>query len=1360
MSSPEKNPPAKKPFAVDPEVASHHLAVIGMAGRFPGAASVEELWQLLATGREGISFFTPGELDDPSVTSDELASGLYVPARGVLAEADRFDAAFFGYSAREAEILDPQQRVFLECAWQAMESAGYDPLAFPGLVGVYAGTGMSTYAAFHLLPNAELVRKVGAYQLMLGNEKDFLATTVSYRLDLRGPSLAVQTACSTSLVAVHLAALSLASFDCDLALAGGVSVQFPQQRGHRYEEGGILSPDGHCRAFDRDARGMVGGSGAGVVVLKRLAEAIADGDPIRAVIRGTAANNDGRDKVGYTAPSVAGQAEVIAAAHAVAGVTPQSLGYVEGHGTATPLGDPIEVEALKRVWAAAALEPEGGEPPAEVAPRSAASSASAANGGAEHRRREPAAGPGWGNRCALGSLKSNIGHLDAAAGVAGLIKTVLALENETIPPTLHFRQANPRLGLDDSPFFVNPALLAWPRREDGEPRRAAVSSFGIGGTNAHAVLEEAPLAEAADPGRPWSLVLLSARSEAALAHRRADLAAHLRDQPETSLADVAHTLAVGRHAFGHRLAVLGRNPGEIVAALAGDAPERCLAARTETRERPVAFLLPGQGTQSVGMARAVYAAEPVFRDALDRCAEELRPHLGLDLVRLLYPAAGEATAAAERLAETRFTQPAVFAVSFAMAELLASWGLRPVAMLGHSLGEYVAATLAGVLPLADALRLVAARGRLMQALPGGAMLAVPLSEAAVLPLLGEEWGDELDLAAVNAPELVTVAGPAAAIDALAERLARQGVLARRLRTSHAFHSRAMDALLEPFGAELARLDLAPPASRYLSNLTGTWVTPEQATDPAAWLRQLREPVRFADGLATLRRDLASEQPALVEVGPGRSLGSLVAQQKTGGSQLRAQQGPVLPLVATLPTQRPGDDKAEDGDAGDGADPDARGLAALQRSVAQLWLSGVEIDWQGFYAQERRRRLSLPTYPFERQRYFVEAAGGTGTGAEKFEQPFKFSPAPGADPAAIASPAAGAAHTRPELAVPFVAPAPGLEATLAAAWSELLGVAPIGRHDDFFELGGHSLAALRLAGELSEQLGQRVTVAMISEAPTVAQLAARLASAPPASAPAPTSPHGLVRLQAGDPVRLHASDTGRPFFAVHPIGGGVLAYRDLARRLGGPFHAFEAPSLDGGEPPAESVESLAERYLPALLEASPGGPYRLLGWSFGGLVAAELAARLAALGREVELLVLIDSWPADGLPLPSEEELDTLFHRDLGGGEIAPSMAEPLRRQFAAHARAAHAYRPRALGCPVLLVLADGHEDGGPDAAADLVRGQWAPYLAGPLRERRFPGHHYSLLVPPTVESVAAEIAAAIEWGASQGLASSTTQGDP
>ncbi|HKV08487.1 MAG TPA: beta-ketoacyl synthase N-terminal-like domain-containing protein, partial [Thermoanaerobaculia bacterium] len=774
------------------QVGEADVAVIGMAGRFPGANDLRTFWENLAAGVESISFFTDEELRASGVPASDLADPGYVRARGIVGGVDRFDAAFFGYSPREAEVIDPQQRLFLECAWEAFEEAGYDPAAYPGDVGVYAGVGMNTYV-FNLLPDPEILDSVGNFQITISNDKDFLASRVSYKLGLCGPSLSVQTACSTSLVAIHLACRSLLSGECDAALAGGVSIRIPQEMGHHYREGAVFSPDGHCRAFDERAGGFVGGNGAGVVLLKRLSDALADGDPVRAVIKGSAVNNDGAVKVGYTAPAVEGQARVIAQALAAAGVEPGTVSYVEAHGTGTDLGDPVEIAALTRAF-----------------------------------------GPGAAKgSCAVGSVKTNIGHLDSAAGVAGFLKAVLALEHREIPPTLHFEHPNPKLELGESPFFIAARRTPWETR--GVPRRAGVSSMGIGGTNAHVVLEEAPPRGPAARGREWQILPLSARSEAALDEVRARLAGHLRESPDEDLADAAWTLQAGRRRFEHRAVALGRNAEEAVRALETE----LLTGSGEAGS--VAFLFSGQGSQYPGMAAELYRSEKTFRDEVDRACEILAPRLGLDLRTLLFEAEGE------RLAETEITQPALFVIEHALAGLWMSWGIRPAALLGHSIGEYVAACLSGVFSLEDALTLVAERGRLMGAMEPGAMLSVPLPEAEILPLLLPG----LSIAAVNAPSRTVVAGPEPAVEELARALDGKSVKHRRLHTSHAFHSELMEPAVEPFLAALRRVRFHAPQIPFVSNVTGTWITAEEATDPGYWARHLRGTVRFADGIATL-----------------------------------------------------------------------------------------------------------------------------------------------------------------------------------------------------------------------------------------------------------------------------------------------------------------------------------------------------------------------------------------------------------------------------------------------------------------------------------------------------------------------------
>ena len=875
------------------------VAIIGMAGRFPGARSVDAFWSNLRDGVNSISFFSPEELQEAGVSPELIRHPNYVNARGVLAEPEWFDASFFRINAREAEAIDPQQRVFLECAWEALEASGYDPENFEGTIGLYAGVAMSTYFLTSIVGNQAILHAVGAYQVMLGNDKDYLTTRVSYKMNLKGPSVVIQTACSTSLVAVQTAYQALRDYQCDMAMAGGVSIKFPQKAGYLYQEGMILSADGRCRAFDAKAQGTVGGDGAGIVVMKRLEDALEAGDQILAVIRGAAINNDGSVKIGFTAPSVEGQAEVIAMAQSLAGIMPDTIQYIEAHGTGTTLGDPIEVAGLTRAFRMSTTK------------------------------------TGF---CALGSVKTNIGHLDAAAGVAGLIKTVLALRHKQIPPSLHFERPNPEIDFASSPFYVNATLKEW--EKGPHPRRAGISSFGMGGTNAHVVVEEAPERPPTKSHRTHHVLLLSAQTSEAMETATDNLVAQLTRDADLNLADVAYTLQVGRRHFSQRRMVVCCDRLEAARLLEGRDGKRVFSATHETGSRALVFLLSGQGSQHVNMARGIYENEPVFRRHLDHCAEQLETHLGLDLRTMLYPEAQRAHEAGERLRQTGFTQPALFAVDYALAKLWMAWGVRPQALLGHSLGEYAAACLAGVFSLDDALKLVAERGRMMQALPGGTMLSVPLGRDALEPLLG---GD-LSLAAVNSPKLCVVSGPNEAIDLLRNRLTREGIQCQRLHTSHAFHSAMMDPIVDSFVAKVAAIPLLPPTLPVMSNLTGTWLTPAEATDPAYWGRHLRHTVLFSDAVAGL---LADPDCVLLEVGPGQALISLARQQAlTPGKHV---------MLSTLPhPQDPG--------------PDA---LAMFNTVGRLWQAGVNVDWQAIHADEQRRRVALPPYPFQRERYSVE-----------------------------------------------------------------------------------------------------------------------------------------------------------------------------------------------------------------------------------------------------------------------------------------------------------------------------------------------------------------------------------------------------
>ncbi|WP_141588881.1 non-ribosomal peptide synthetase/type I polyketide synthase [Myxococcus sp. AB056] len=982
------------------EDSSSDIAVIGMAGRFPGARNLGDFWNNVRGGVESISFFSEDELErSPLIPEDLWRHPRFIRAGGILEGADGFDHGFFDIPLREAQWMDPQQRVFLQCAWAAIEDAAYDPSRYKGRISLYAGAGSSGHL-LNLLSEARKDAGAGLELATAGPES--LAMKASFKLQLRGESVAVYTACSTGLVAIHMACQSLLTRQSDIALAGAVRIASPQRTGYLHQDGLIFSPDGHCRAFDHRAGGTVAGNGAGVVVLKLLSDALRDGDHVHAVIKGSAVNNDGQQKVGYTAPSIEGQTEVVADALAYAGLGGDDISYVEAHGTGTSLGDPIEIAALTRAF------------------------------------RKTTERSGY---CAIGSLKTNLGHLDAAAGVAGFIKVVLSLQHGELPPSLHFERANPEIDFERSPFFVNTALKSWPR-ENG-PRRAGVSSFGIGGTNAHVVLEEAPPeAEKARGHRPLHVVTLSARTPSALEVMARELATHVESAPGLALEDVAFTRNVGRRSFEHRRAVVAADGAELAERL------RKPAAVEAGRNRRVAFLFPGQGAQAVGMGRELHAVEPGFRKDVDAALARLEPSLAAEVRALLLPAQGHEAVAAQKLADPRVALPALFIVEHALARLWMSWGVRPHAVLGHSFGEYAAACVAGVLSPEDGLRLAVMRGALMARMPAGAMLAVGLEEAEVLPLLGEG----LSLAAVNGEGRCVVSGPVQAIEALQATLSSRGVGMVRLPSAHAFHSSAVEPLMVDLARAVSSLRLQAPALPYVSSLTGTWIRPEEATDPTYWARQMRQPVRFAAGLETLFADGCS---VLLEVGPGTDLTSLAR-----GRARKERQLVVAPSLRRRPTES-----------------DARGLL---QSLGDLWAAGVDVAWEKFHGAEPRRRVSLPTYPFEEKSCRLESSG-----------------APLALPTA-SGPVAGAALAGNSSVLPLATPGASAPVTVGEIqqrvmdiWRERLGAVEVGPDDDFLELGGNSLMAAQMLTRLRETFSVQLPLSALFEAPTVAGISARI-----------------------------------------------------------------------------------------------------------------------------------------------------------------------------------------------------------------------------------------------------------------------------
>jgi acyl transferase domain-containing protein len=879
-------------------LAQSSIAIIGMAARFPGARDIDEFWRNLSDGVESIRPLTDAQLLAAGVAPAELSNPAYVKAAAVLDDIDLFDAAFFGFSAKDAAIMDPQHRVFLECAWNALEHSGWAVDQFEGRIGVYAGSGMNTYLIHNLLANRRLVGEAGLFVLkQTGNDKDVLATRISYQLNLTGPSLTVQTACSTSLVAVHLASQALLNGECDMALAGGVTIEIPHGRGYVHRDGEILSRDGHCRPFDADSSGTIFASGAGMVVLRRLEDALRDRDTIHAIIRGSAINNDGSRKVGFLAPSVAGQSEVIQEALAAAGVEADSISYVEAHGTGTKVGDPIEIQALTQAF------------------------------------RQTSNRRGF---CAIGALKASVGHLDAAAGVAGLIKTALSLEHHKLPPSLNYRSPNPLIDFADSPFFVNDRLSDW-TVEHGV-RRAGVTSLGIGGTNAHVIVEEPPIAGATSPPRSHELLTLSAKTPGALDAMTRRLADYLDDNV-APLDDVAFTCHLGRAALQYRRAIVCAADADTAATVRRPDQKAAVSGVASGREPETAFLFSGQGAQYPGMGRALYTTSPEFKSIIDYCCDFLKPLLGIDLRLVIFPSDDAADVTAV-LAQTRLTQPALFVIEYALAKLWMSLGIQPAAMIGHSIGEFAAACVAGVFSLDDTLRIVAERGRLMQSLPSGAMLAVAATESEVAKLLDGRCA----IGSVNAENQCAVSGPEEAIKELELALAGREVFTRRLKVSHAFHSPMMDPVVEPFAAFVNGFDAHPPSIKWVSSATGEWITADQACQGSYWARQLRGTVRFHDGISTL---LKSGVTAFLEVGPGHTLTALAAQHPGGPEDLQT--------INTLPG--PAQDMPAD--------------ASFLRAIGSLWVSGAKIDWRRYHRGESRDRVPLPTYPFERRRFWID-----------------------------------------------------------------------------------------------------------------------------------------------------------------------------------------------------------------------------------------------------------------------------------------------------------------------------------------------------------------------------------------------------
>ncbi|RWI36994.1 MAG: amino acid adenylation domain-containing protein [Mesorhizobium sp.] len=1145
----------------EPKQDRNSIAIIGMAGRFPGAENVDQFWNNLVEGIESIADLDEQTLREASVDPNTFGKPNYVRREAVISGVDLFDAAFFGLSPKEAAWMDPQQRILLETAYQALDHAGCGSREnAEGRVGVFAGVGPNHYLAEReagrdLLDSEKL-------QIRILNGHDFTATRIAYKLNLSGPCVSVQTACSTSLVAVHLACQSLRSNECDMALAGGASISLPQGKGYLHQQGHILSPDGHCRAFDAKAQGTVRGSGAAVVVLKRLSDAWKDGDYVWAVIKGSAINNDGAGKVGFTAPSADGQGAVIQAALTDADVSADTIGYVEAHGTGTYLGDPIEISGLTKAFRS-------------------------------HTAKK--------QFCAIGSVKTNIGHLDTAAGVTGLIKLAIMLKKSVIPASLHFDKPNPNVDFQESPVFVNKTCTAWPR--GSEPRRGGVSSFGIGGTNAHTILEEAPPRSSEQGGRRLHVFPVSGASRPAQTEMLRRLADFMRrSDVQHCAANIAYTLQKGRAALRYRSSFVGSD----LAQLADQLDQEALNAggsREASNEHRIVFMFSGQGGQQIGMGRELYEEEPVFRSAIDECAKWLNEFAHVDFRPLLYRE-GKSVSTLETQLEA-VMQPVIFATQYAMAKLFMSWGIFPAAVIGHSIGEYAAAYFAGIISLPDAIRLTFIRGQLTSRVPAGGVVVVGLSPEELQP----HWNESLSLAAINGPHQCVISGAASEIAAFHEQLQAKSIASKQIRASHAVHSSLLDPILPEFGIHAEQIELHAPQIPFMSTVLGDWLEADAPLDGSYWIRNLRETVQFHRAFDRL---VHSGHELFIEMGPGAAL---MGHSKRSKSKIN------LPSPIAFAALQGGDHGQGD-------------RLRLLQTLGKLWTCGVPIDWSGLHERKPPQRNPLPPYPFDRKRYWLDAVAPKeqvqnadlnqhDIAARSVDRP------------------SGNEAVRSPTVVEMSADA-ALDSQIAAVYRDILGLDDVALTDSFFDLGGDSLSALSAIDRIEQLTGERLAVSLLLEHQTPRGLAMALSKTVGS-----TRPDALVPIQAGG--------SRTPLFCPHPFGGHVLLYTPLANALGAeqPVFGLQARGLDGRARPHLSIPEMAGAYVEAIKSIQPRGPYQLAGLSMGGSIAWEMACQLRDTGDEVAILALLD---AKALHKP-EEDTSGRYHRLLGNNPIPDWLSE-------------------------------------------------------------------------------------------------------
>ena len=1126
------------------EFAESGVAIVGISLKLPGADTVEQYWSNLVNRVDSVTTFSPDQLD-LSVPTHIRELENYIPCRGVIENADKFDAAFFGLSPLEAQVMDPQHRIFLQLSWSALEDAGCLPESFDGLIGVYAGASTNMYFYHHVSPRPDIMRRIGDYPAIMLSEKDYLATRVSYCLNLRGPSVAINTACSTSLVAVSEAYQHLMTYQCDAAIAGGVCVYAPQKTGYLWQEGTNFSKTGRVRPFDHKADGMVGGNGAGAVVLKRLDDAIENRDRIYAVIRGAAVNNDGSQKIGFSAPSIRGQTEVVSFAQAEAEVTPESIGYIETHGTATRIGDQIETEALRSLF----------------------------------RDCDE-------NSVVLGGVKSNLGHLDAAAGVAGLIKAALSLSHKQIPPTVHFETFNPDLQMENSPFWVNTETIPFEGKEG--PRRAGVTALGLGGTNAHVILEEAPPSEVKERIQKRSRVFaLSAKSNDSLVRAHEKLADYLANHPDENLDDVGYTLADRRTAFPIRSAVVSTDTDETIRRLRQTAASIKKLKKPKSTERTTVFVFPGQGVQYAGMGADLYRKEPVFKEIVDYCADHLKPILGMDIRDVIFCIGEGEDDANETLRQTVTTQPAIFVIEYALARLWEHYGVKPDAMIGHSIGQYAAACLSGVFGLDDCLLLVAERGRVIQEMAPGVMLSVPMSAEA----LEERIRGRASVASVNAPELCVASGEQEIIEQIEKELREAGIGTKILRTSHAFHSDMMTKATAEFEVIAGKVAMKTPSIPIVCTSTGTWITDEQATSPKHWADQIRRAVLFSPGIETL---MADSKRVFIEVGPRNTMTTLTRRHFSDQDTHIA-----IPSMG----------KPEDSEC------DAFGMA-----IGLLMRNGGNIDIQGQFDSEEHRLVSLPSYSFLPKSHWIPAARSDFQGENPLleaESNFEISKE---------TDAKGDASSESSFTP--------VQLFLVRLWEDLLGASDIGLDDDFFDLGGHSLIGIQLLDRINTRYHIKLLLSDILRHSTLQAMASFIEE----NTAAETDNDTTTMEEKWTPlVPLSIKGKHSPLYCVAGIGGHCMELKQLGDELEDiPFYGLETRGVVEGHQPHETIEAQATEHIEAIRAVQPKGPYYLSGYSIGGVVAFEMAKQLVSQGEEIAWLGLIDT----GSPiLPRRSRLD-------------------------------------------------------------------------------------------------------------------------